>query len=70
MPNRLYGWIEMKPFQIWPSALKAKDTEAKPPHSQAYNLLFRGPHQTAPEFFLSGPASQGEIRNQAQVGKE
>ena len=40
----LYGWIEMKPWQIWPSALKAKDIEAKPPHSQAYNLLFADGH--------------------------
>jgi prepilin-type N-terminal cleavage/methylation domain-containing protein/prepilin-type processing-associated H-X9-DG protein len=40
----LYGWIEMKPWQIWPSALKTKDTEAKPPHSQAYNLLFVDGH--------------------------
>jgi prepilin-type N-terminal cleavage/methylation domain-containing protein/prepilin-type processing-associated H-X9-DG protein len=38
------GWIEMKPWKMWPSGLRAKDTEAKPPHSQAYNLLFVDGH--------------------------
>lgn len=40
----LSGGIEMQPWQIWPSILKAKDTEARPPHSQAYNLLFVDGH--------------------------
>jgi prepilin-type N-terminal cleavage/methylation domain-containing protein/prepilin-type processing-associated H-X9-DG protein len=40
----LFGSIEMKPWQIWPSVLHAKDIEANPPHSQAYNLLFVDGH--------------------------
>ncbi len=40
----LLGSVEMQPWQIWPSLLKAKDTEAKPPHAGDYNLLFTDGH--------------------------
>ncbi len=40
----LFGQMQMTPWRMFPSGLKAKDTEAKPPHSQAYNLLFVDGH--------------------------
>jgi len=38
------GAVEMKPWQLLPSALNAKFAEAKPPHAEGYNLLFADGH--------------------------
>ena len=40
----LFGSLEMKPWLMFFSVLKAKDTEARAPHSEAYNLLFVDGH--------------------------
>jgi prepilin-type processing-associated H-X9-DG protein len=38
------GAVEMHPWQLFPSGLNAKFTEAKPPHADGYNLLFVDGH--------------------------
>ncbi|HEV2454995.1 MAG TPA: DUF1559 domain-containing protein [Verrucomicrobiae bacterium] len=44
-PDREFrGGITMQPWELAPSALHAKYTEAKPPHANGYNLLFADGH--------------------------
>lgn len=38
------GWIEMSPWQLFPSALNSKFRECNPPHAEGYNLLFADGH--------------------------
>lgn len=38
------GSVKMHPWQLIPSGLNPKNTEAKPPHADGYNLLFVDAH--------------------------
>src|SRR5262249_48208038 len=41
------GEVQMRPWQLLPSSLNASVNEAKPPHQEAYNLLFADSHVNA-----------------------
>ena len=39
-----HGEVQMRPWLLMPSSLNAAFTESKPPHQEAYNLLFADGH--------------------------